>query len=104
MTLHDKTDALTAEMMALGAAARETARPVREADDAVKTEALTEAARAIRARKAAILAANEKDVAAAKECGMTVSMLDRLTLTEARIEAMAQGGEEGGGPPDPVGR
>ena len=49
MTLHDKNDALNAEMMAIGAAAREAARAVREADDATKTKALREAARAIRA-------------------------------------------------------
>ena len=40
MTLHDKNDALTAEMLAIGAAAREAARALREADDATKTKAL----------------------------------------------------------------
>ena len=48
MTLHDKSDALAAEMMAIGAAARDAARVMREASDAVKTKALFEAAKAIR--------------------------------------------------------
>jgi len=104
MTLHDKTDALTAEMMAVGHAAREAARPVREADDVTKTKALREAARAIRARKAEILAANARDLEAAKANNMSAPMQDRLTLNEARIETMAKGVEEVAGQPDPNGR
>jgi|SRR6185312_15072808 len=97
-------NSLAAEMMALGAAAREAARAVREADDATKTKALREAAKAIRARKSEILAANAKDVEAAKAGGMTGSMLDRLGLNEARIEAMAKGVEDVAGQADPNGR
>jgi glutamate-5-semialdehyde dehydrogenase len=104
MTLHDKTDALTAEMMALGAAAREAARAVREASDAVKTKALMQAARAIRARRTEILAANAKDVEAAKAANMAPAMLDRLVLNEARIEAMAKGVADVAAQADPVGR
>ena len=40
MTLHDKNDALAAEMMAVGQAARDAARPLREANDATKTKAI----------------------------------------------------------------
>ena len=101
MTLHDKNDALKAEMTAIGAAAREAARPLREADDATKTKALQEAARAIRARKTEILAANARDLDAAKVNNMPAPMQDRLTLNEARIEAMAKGVEEVAGQPDP---
>jgi glutamate-5-semialdehyde dehydrogenase len=104
MTLHDKNDALTAEMMAIGAAAREAARPLREADDATKTKALKEAARAIRARKAEILAANARDLEAAKANNMPAPMQDRLALSDARIEAMAKGVEEVAAQPDPNGR
>ena len=104
MTLHDKNDALTAEMMAIGAAAREAARPLREADDATKTKALKEAARAIRARKAEILAANARDLEAAKANAMPAPMQDRLALNDARIEAMAKGVEEVAAQPDPNGR
>src|SRR4051812_26854210 len=94
MTLHDKTDALTAEMMAIGAMAREAARAVREASDAVKTKALRHAAQAIRAHAAEILAANARDIEAARAAGMAASLQDRLALNPARIEAMAKGVED----------
>jgi glutamate-5-semialdehyde dehydrogenase len=104
MTLHDKSDALTAEMMALGAAAREAARAVREADDATKTKALRAAAAAIRARKNEILAANARDIEAAKASGMATSLQDRLALNEARIEAVAKAVDDVAGQADPNGR
>ncbi len=104
MTLHDKNDALTAEMMAIGAAAREAARAVREADDATKTKALMKAAGAIRARKDEILAANVRDLDAAKANNMAAAMQDRLALTESRIEAMAKAIEDVAGQDDPNGR
>lgn len=80
------------------AAAAELARAPRPAKD----RALTEAAAALRARTAGILAANEADLAAAE--GLTSAFRDRLTLTPARIEAMAKGLEEVAALPDPVGR
>jgi glutamate-5-semialdehyde dehydrogenase len=104
MTLHDKNDSLAAEMMALGEAARGAARAMREADDAAKTKALRAAAAAIRTRKNEILAANAKDMEAAKAAGMAAAMLDRLSLNDARIEAMAKGVEEVAAQPDPNGR
>ncbi|MFN5486756.1 MAG: glutamate-5-semialdehyde dehydrogenase, partial [Bradyrhizobium sp.] len=47
--------------------------------------------RAIRATAPAILAANAEDVAEARAGGMTAAFVDRLTLTQARVEAMADG-------------
>jgi len=104
MTLHDKSDALTAEMMAIGSAAREASRAMREADDAVKTKALREAAKAIRAHSPEILAANAKDIEAAKASGLAAPLQERLALNPARIEAMAKGVEEVSGQADPNGR
>jgi len=80
------------------AAAAELARASRPAKD----RALAEAAAALRARTPALLAANEADLAAAE--GLTSAFRDRLTLTPARIEAMAKGLEEVAALPDPVGR
>ncbi|MDI3307852.1 MAG: glutamate-5-semialdehyde dehydrogenase [Acetobacteraceae bacterium] len=80
------------------AAAAELARAPRPAKD----RALAEAAAALRARTPALLAANEADLAAAE--GLTSAFRDRLTLTPARIEAMAKGLEEVAALPDPVGR
>ncbi len=104
MTLHDKTDALAAEMMAIGSAARDAARAMREASDAVKTKALREAANAIRAHANEILAANAKDLEAAKAGGMAAPLQERLALNPARIEAMAKGVEEVAAQADPNGR
>ena len=108
MTVHNSGDAqlagLTAEMMTIGAAARDAARAMREASAEVKTRALTVAAAAIRSRAAEILAANRCDIEAAKAAGMPEPMVERLTLNDARIEAMAKGVEEVAALPDPVGR
>jgi glutamate-5-semialdehyde dehydrogenase len=60
-------------------------------------------AQAIRANAATILAANTEDVAEAKAAGTTTAFLDRLTLTPARVEGMAEGIEAVGAIADPVG-
>ena len=87
----------------MGAAAKEAAAVLRTAGEK-KRRALLEAAQALRAAAPEILAANAVDLAAARENGMRDAMLDRLTLTEARIEAMAQGVEDVAAQRDPVGR
>ena len=104
MTVHNTTDALTAEMMTIGAAAREAARAMREAGDQDKTKALLVAATTIRSRAADILAANKADVEAAKAAGVAAPLVERLMLNDARIEAMAKGVEDVARLPDPVGR
>src|ERR1700761_373730 len=104
MTVHKPEDALAAEMIAIGAAAREAARAMREADDDTRTHALMVGAGAIRARVGQILAANAEDIEAAKAADMPANMIDRLMLNEARIEAMAKGLETVAALPDPVGR
>ncbi|HJS46201.1 MAG TPA: glutamate-5-semialdehyde dehydrogenase [Rhizomicrobium sp.] len=104
MTVHNSADALAAEMLAIGAAAREAARAMREASDEAKTKALTVAAAAIRRRAAEIIAANQGDIDAAKAANMPANMIDRLALNDARIEAMAAGLEVVAALPDPVGR
>jgi glutamate-5-semialdehyde dehydrogenase len=104
MTVHNSSDALAAEMMAIGAAARDAARAMREAGDEAKTKALIVAAAAIRSRAAEILAANKGDIEAARAAGMPAPMVERLTLNDARIEAMDAGVEVIAALPDPVGR
>ncbi|MEC9368135.1 MAG: glutamate-5-semialdehyde dehydrogenase, partial [Pseudomonadota bacterium] len=56
--------------------------------------ALAGMAKAIRSRAAEILAANAKDIAAAREAERPAAFIDRLTLDPARIEAVARGLEE----------
>ena len=53
--------------------------------------------------KAAILAANARDVERAERGGMHPGMVDRLRLTDARMEAMAEGLLQICGLPDPLG-
>lgn len=68
-----------------------------------KIDALHAAADALCAGAEEILAGNRKDMEIAKENGMSESLLDRLTLTKARIEAMAQGIRKVAALPDPIG-
>jgi glutamate-5-semialdehyde dehydrogenase len=104
MTVHNSSDTLAAEMLAIGAAARGASRAMREASGDAKTKALRVAAAAIRSRAAEILDANKADVEAAKANNMAAPMVDRLTLNKDRIEAMAKGIEVVADLPDPVGR
>ncbi len=91
------------ELQKMGAAAKKAAAVLRTAGEK-KRRALLEAAQALHAGTAEILAANAQDLQAARENGMREAMIDRLTLTEARIEAMAQGVEDVAAQRDPVGR
>ena len=88
----------------MGQKARAAARSLALAPSESKTVALTAMAAAIRQNADAILAANGRDVAAAKAKDMKGSFLDRLTLTPQRTEAMAQGLDDIAALPDPVGR
>jgi len=91
-------------MTALGQAARAAATDLATTSGDQRNAALAAAAVALRSGSAAILAANEKDMAAAQERGLGGSMLDRLLLDEGRVEAMASGIETIIGLHDPVGR
>ncbi len=87
----------------LGRRAKAAAKALRTAPTDAKNAALAEAARLIRGEKTAILAANAKDIEAAKASGMTSALQDRLLLNDARIEAMAKGLDDIVALPDPVG-
>ena len=96
-----ETRDLAAEMAEIGAAARAAATVLATTPAERKNAALVSAARAIRDGREAILAANRKDMAKAK--GLSGTVLDRLALDDARIEAMAKGLEDIAAFPDPVG-
>ena len=93
-----REDVLAAARRAKGAAAE-----LALASPAVKDIALRAMAEALRGSVAPILAANGVDVAAARSAGTAAALIDRLTLTPARIEAMAAGLEQLATLPDPVG-
>ena len=97
------TGDLAATMADIGRAARAAARVLALAPTGQKDNALKAMGAAIRARKAAVLAANSEDLAEARAGGAAPAFLDRLTLNDARVEAMAAGIEVVAGLKDPVG-
>lgn len=84
-------------------AAKQAAAKLAVTSTAVKNAALLAMAAALEAQQAEILAANERDMAAAAAKGMRKSMLDRLKLTAERIGGMADGLRQVAGLADPVG-
>src|SRR3979411_665888 len=78
-------------MTGLAIHARAAARVLALASPEQKTHALDAIERAIRANASAILAANADDVAEVRAGGATAAFIDRLTLTQARVDAMADG-------------
>ena len=88
----------------IGAAAKDAAFALANASTAQKDAALAAIAAALEARAAEILSANREDVEAARAGGMSPSMLDRLSLSEARVKGMAEGVRDVAKLPDPVGR
>ena len=98
-----KAEDLREAMFVIGRAARAASRELALASTATKNAALCAMAAHLRQQSAAILKANAADLEAAKAGGLAASFIDRLTLTEARIEAMARGLEDIAEVPDPVG-
>ena len=87
----DGTADLPLLMNDLAQSARAAARALAIAPTEQKNRALAAMERAIRAGEAAILAANAEDVAEVRGNGATSAFIDRLTLTPARVSAMADG-------------
>ena len=73
------------------------------AGTAQKNRALEAIARALKERESAILAENQKDLAAARESGMKASLLDRLALSPQRIDGIVEGVRQVAALPDPIG-
>ncbi len=104
MNMHVPTqETPEALMQAMGTRARAAAKAVREASAATRSAALSAMARQIRAAAPAILAANDTDMARSAAEGLSASMLDRLKLDPARLEAMAAAVEDVAGQPDQLG-
>ncbi len=87
----------------LGRRAKAASRVLATASTAAKDDALRGAADLLVARTAEILEANATDVARAEADGVSATVVDRLRLTDARIESMAGGLRQVAGLPDPVG-
>lgn len=99
----DVGTATETQVRAAAQAAKAAATAVGLASAAVKNAALTAMAAALRDGAPAILEANARDVATARAAGTAEAQLDRLALSQARIEAMAAGLEDLVALPDPIG-
>ncbi len=98
-----QNEVLTELMRKMGQAALAASDELSVASTPTKNEALRAAAAAIRAHQADILGANAQDLARARERRLTAALLDRLELSDKRVESMAKGLEDIVALPDPIG-
>jgi len=94
---------LTTAMMDLGRRARDAASALRQAPAEARTRALTLLSQKLGAAQDELLAANARDVEAARANGMSEALLDRLTLTPARVTGMVEAVAVIAAVPDPLG-
>ena len=90
-------------MQEIGLAARAASRLMASADSNKKNSALQHIASALLREKTALLAANQLDLTAARANGLDEAMLDRLSITEKSIQAMAEGLTQIAKLDDPIG-
>ena len=90
-------------MHGVGRAARAASRALAKAESRAKDDALQAMAQALERETADLLKANRKDVDAARAKGLEAAMVDRLTLSEKSVHAMAEGLRQIAQLPDPVG-
>jgi glutamate-5-semialdehyde dehydrogenase len=95
---------LSEQMKALARSARFAARALARLNTQEKNACLEAMARAIEENEGPIREANQRDLNAGSESGLSAAMLDRLKLDPARIASMARGLREVAALPDPVGR
>jgi len=94
---------VTAHVEAKARAAKGAARVLALAPTRTKNEALAQMARGLEEKAATVLDANRSDLERARSAGLTRAFLDRLALTDSRIEEMAAGLRQVAALPDPVG-
>lgn len=90
-------------MIGLGENARDAARLIAKADTNLKNQALLAMADAIDGNRPALREANLLDLENGRNNGLDDAMLDRLELTDARIDTMIEGLRQVASLPDPVG-
>ena len=94
---------IKAYMSGVGNAARSASRDIGRASTAQKNQALEAIASHIGAQAETLKKANAMDLAAGRDKGLDAALLDRLELTDERIDAMAEGLRQIATLPDPVG-
>jgi glutamate-5-semialdehyde dehydrogenase len=91
------------EALELGKNAKEASRGLARLSSTVKNRALVAMAEAIERQSEFLLKENKKDLEQATKAKLSSALVDRITLTPARIQAMAQGLRDVAALPDPVG-
>ena len=91
------------DLNAMGRQARQAARQMALTADAGRRRALEALAAGLGEHQAAIEAANRQDIDAGREAGLTPALIDRLTLTPARLRGMADDVRTVAALPDPLG-
>ncbi len=102
--MHIETDRATAWVREAAAAARGASQALAQASAGARNAALNAAALALRNGTNAIAEANARDLEVFDAAATSAAFRDRLALTPARIEAMAQGLDDIAALPDPLGR
>jgi glutamate-5-semialdehyde dehydrogenase len=97
------TTDIAAVVAAKARAAKDASRALALASTRQKNDALAQMARALEEKAATIVAANRADLERARTKGYARAFVDRLTLTDTRIEEMAAGIRQVAALPDPVG-
>ncbi len=90
-------------MKSIGANASHASRILAKASTTTKNDALTKIAFALEENRANLLIANSQDMNNARTDGLDAAMLDRLALSESRINAMIEGLNQVAALPDPIG-
>ena len=94
---------IKAYMAEFGSKARTASRHIAKATTAQKNAALLNIADSINQNREALLDANQQDMAAGKQKGLEAALLDRLELTDARVNGMLEGIKQVAKLDDPVG-
>ncbi|AYO30107.1 glutamate-5-semialdehyde dehydrogenase [Biomaibacter acetigenes] len=92
------------DIQEIGKKAKEASRVLASLFADIKNRALSEMAASLMQAKEKILLANERDINAAREKGMSEALVDRLKLNESRIFSMVKGLKDLCDLPDPVGQ
>jgi glutamate-5-semialdehyde dehydrogenase len=95
---------IASQITEMGRQARRASALLARTSTEVRNRALTAMAKALVENADRLIRENEKDLARAKECGLSTAMIDRLTLTEKTVAGIARGLEEVAALPDPVGK
>ncbi len=96
-------EALRELIIEMGKKAKASARELAKLNTTIKNEVLREVAKRLREKREELKEINAKDVNLALTQGYSKAFIDRLTLTDKVVEAMARGLEEVAALPDPVG-